>query len=411
MRSLPRYPLVLFTLLCTAMAFEGFDMALASLLLPLLSAEFEAGPDVLGLTLSWIGLGTVAAFALVQLADRAGRRPILLVSLGGYAALTLATYFSPSLAFFGAVQFGARMLIVTQIAMAYVILSEELPTDLRGRSNALMGACGSIGAAIPAVFLAPLEQTAVGWRGLFLIGALPLLLLPVFHRVVREPPVFVARRAEGADARFLRHAGALLSRPLRRRFAGVTLVYFVVNFWSVTTFAFFTLYAVGERGWALEDLQVVIPVAVPFAFAGYFAGGWLMDRVGRRIAACTFLALGTLVTVLCFQATDWYVVAAAWIGFQMLQGIWAIVNTMAVELFPTQMRAAANGLAHNLLGRWGIVVGPAIAGALATFLDSTGDAISLLAVVNLLALPVILLVLPETRGVALDEVPHEHASP
>ena len=78
---------------------------------------------------------------------------------------------------------------------------------------------------------------------------------------------------------------------------------------------------------------------------------------------------------------------------------------------PTNSRDSGTGLRAGAQAVALASAGPAIAGALATFLDSTGDAISLLAVVNLLALPVILLVLPETRGVALDEVPHEHASP
>ena len=78
---------------------------------------------MLGHTLSALSLGTVAAFAVIRLADRFGRRPLLLVSLGGYALLTLATFFSRSLVEFAVLQFGARMLMVTQLALAYVILS------------------------------------------------------------------------------------------------------------------------------------------------------------------------------------------------------------------------------------------------------------------------------------------------
>ena len=400
-RELPRYPLILFPLLCATTSFEGFDTKLAGLLLPMLGAEFDVGPEALGGVLSNIGWGTVAAFFVVRLADRVGRRPILLVSLGGYAALTLATYFSRSLLEFSALQFGARMLMVSHLAIAYVMVAEELPGDLRGRANGLLGAFASVGAALPAAFLAPLETTALGWRGLFLLGALPLLLLPLFVGQVRETPIFLAQQREGVARSFLEQARILLGPELRARTAAVAFLWFTLNFWATAVIFFFSYYVFEERGWAAADLQLVVPAAVPFAFAGYFAAGWLMDAAGRRIAAASFLVLGSAVGVGCYQASGWWTIAAGWVGLQMVQGIWPIAHTITAELFPTEVRAAALGLTNNLLGRLGLVVGPLLTGSLAAALGSTGDAVTLLALVNLAAVPVVLLALPETRGVPL----------
>jgi putative MFS transporter len=402
LRSLPRYPLVLFLLLCGVTSFEGFDTKLASLLLPLLGQEFQVGPEELGRVLSRLGAGTVAAFFIVRLADRFGRRPILLFALGGYSSLTLATYFSASLMQFTVLQFSARMLMVTQLALAYIILSEELPARVRGRANGLLGAFASVGAALPAAFLAPLEDTAVGWRGLFLLGALPLLLLPLLVAIVREPPVFVARRRAAPPPSVIAQIRILFGSELRRRTAGVTLLWFTINFWSAAAVFFFTYYVFQERGWTARDLQLVVPAAVPFAFAGYSLGGWLMDAAGRRIAAAIFLALGTAIAIACYQVSGWWTIAASWVGLQMLQGIWPIASTMTAELFPTQVRAAAVGFTGNLVGRLGLVVGPQAVGALSVRLDSTGDAVSLLALLNLVAIPLLFYALPETRGVALD---------
>ncbi len=399
--KLGRYQKLLFVLLCGATSFEGFDTKLASLLLPQLGSEFGVGPQVLGNTLAALSLGTVAAFAVIRLADRFGRRPLLLVSLGGYAVLTLATFFSRSLAEFALLQFGARMLMVTQLALAYVILSEELPARLRGRANGLLGAFASVGAALPAVFLAPLEESAAGWRGLFLLGGLPLLFLPLFWRVLREPPAFAERR-RAVGGSIAAQARVLMGPGLRRRFAGITLLWFSVNFFSACTMFFFTYYVFNERGWTVADLQIVVPAAVPFAFLGYAAGGRLMDLVGRRIAAVSFLAVGSVASLVCYQATSWWVIAGSWIALQMLQGMWPIANTITAELFPTEVRASASALSHNLLGRWGMVIGPSVTGATAAALGSTGDAVTLLAFSNLLAIPLVLFLLPETRGIAID---------
>ncbi len=304
-------------------------------------------------------------------------------------------------------QFGARLLLVTELALAYVILSEELPDDVRGRANGLLGAFASVGAALPAAFLAPLQDAGLGWRGLFLLGSLPLFALPVYWKWVREPPLFVAERARKAKLSFvaeLRELAAVLDRERRRRFVGLTVLWFTVNFWSACALFFFTYYAFEERGWTAERLQWLVPLSVPFGFAGYYAGGRMMDAVGRKAAASVFLALGSVAAFVCYRATDDTVIACAYIALMMLNGIWPIANTIAVELFPTEVRASATGLSHHLLGRWGMVLGPLAVGALAVRLGSTGEAVSILALANLLCIPVVLLALPETRGQALARI-------
>ena len=96
-----------------------------------------------------------------------------------------------------------------------------------------------------------------------------------------------------------------------------------------------------------------------------------------------------------------FAILAAAVAVAALGGMWAIAQTISVELFPTELRATANGLAHNLLGRLGMTIGPALVGTLAVGLGSTGDAVTLLVLLDLAALPAIALLLPETRGVRL----------
>ena len=78
-------------------------------------------------------------------------------------------------------------------------------------------------------------------------------------------------------------------------------------------------------------------------------------------------------------------------------------RTLTTELFPTEVRASANGLAHNLLGRWGQVAGPFAVNLVALELGTTGRAVAALACVNLLALPLLRWGLPETRQAELSE--------
>jgi len=394
--------LPLFFLLSLAVVFEGFDTKLASLVLPQLGDEFGVGPDVLFPMLSLLNSGMVLGVLLIPLADRWGRRPIFLICFGGYALFTVATVFATSPLLFGGIQFVAKMLMVSQLALAYVILSEEFPAQVRGRANGLLGAFASVGAALPAWFLAPLESSGIGWRGLFLLGGVPLLLLPLYFRRLPETALFESLRASDGRVRLAAMLRKLLGPQTRRRFLGITIVWFLINFWTSVAMFSFTFYVFNERGWTAEDLQWVPLAAVPFAFMGYALAGVAMDLMGRRSAASLFLVGGTVAALCCYRSMGYWSIVAAWTALQTLQGVWTIAMTITAELFETEVRASANALAHNLLGRWGMVVGPLAVGFLSEPLGSTSAAVTLLAFANLLALPVLYWMVPETRGVELD---------
>ena len=390
----------LFALLSVAVVFEGFDTKLASLVLPMLGDEFTVGPETLFFMLSVLNTGMVLGVLILPLADRYGRRPLFLGCFSGYAFFTLLTAFVDSVALFALFQFFSKTFLVSQLALAYVILSEEFPAGMRGRANGLMGAFASVGAALPAWFLAPLESTGSGWRGLFLLGALPLLLLPIYFAKLQETRLFASIRSEQKESLWLR-VRSLVSPAQRARFVGITLVWFMVNFWSSVVMFSFVFYVFNERNWTAEDLQWVPLATVPFAFVGYGIAGLVMDFVGRRQALCGFLILGVLASWVCYQSDAYWVIVLAWASLQMLQGLWTIAATMTTELFETEKRASANAVAHNLLGRWGMVLGPLAVGLLSGPSGSTGAAVSWLAGLNLLFLPAILWLLPETRGLDL----------
>jgi MFS family permease len=113
--------------------------------LPYLGKEFGAPPAALGNALAFIAAGSIAAWLLIRLADRFGRRPILLIAAMGFSIGSLATAFlAHNVAGYAFLQFVTRALLVTQIAMAYLILSETLPPKWRGRANGLLGRNGIV---------------------------------------------------------------------------------------------------------------------------------------------------------------------------------------------------------------------------------------------------------------------------
>ena len=393
----------LIAMLALVVMFEGFDISATSVVLPYLAKDFGAAAPELGRALGIIALGSIAAWLLVRLGDRFGRRPILLLSATGFSLGSLATVLSDSVVHYTAIQLVTRALLVTQIATAYLIVSETLPPAARGRANGLLGAFGSFGAALPFLMLAPALASPLGWRTLFVIGALPLLLMPLLLWKLAETPVWLAARAEGRPRlSALGEVRRLVAPDLRGRFVAMSLLWLIVNFATAVSSLFFTLYAVQERGWVPGDFARIAPIGLAGCFLGYLGTGWLLDLIGRRWTVSVMLAALGGLTQFCYTAESWWAVAAGFLGLQAALGVWVASYTLNSELFPTELRAAANGWCHNLLGRWGVVIAPVVLGGLTARLGAIGPAATWLAFSAYLAIPLVWLALPETRARALD---------
>ena len=218
-------------LLAVVVMFEGFDVSATSVVLPYLSAEFGTPTERLGQALAIIALGSMAAWVLLRLADRFGRRPLLLIAAAGFSLGSLATVLSDSVETYTGIQLVTRALLVSQVALAYLIVSESLPPKLRGRANGLLGAMGSFGAALPFMTIAPALETPLGWRLLFVIGAAPLLMMPLLFWRLRETPVWLAARERGLPRpSALAELKQLAAPGLRRSFVAMSLLWFIINF-------------------------------------------------------------------------------------------------------------------------------------------------------------------------------------
>lgn len=395
----------LFALLCVATFFEGFDTKLASFVQPVIATEFGASVGEVGTAIGLTSLGMVVAFFVNLLADVVGRRPVFLVALVAYAAFTLATAAAPSLPVFTALQFFARMAMVVELFLAYLILSEEVPPEIRGRVNGFFASTATLGAAVPAGLLAPLDAIGVGWRGLFVIGAFPILLLPIYFRRIPETRAFRERANAGAryGEDFTRLARALWRSRNRGRLVRVSTIWVAVNLWVGSAMYLFFLY-VTQRGWTAADVQLLPLGTIPLGLALYAASGFLMDRFGRRPAASLYLLACFVATVVCYQATDDRVIYWTYCTMFGLNGIWVIVTTWTLELFPTESRSTALSIANNLVGRMGLVFGPMLGGILAERWGDMSAAVIVLASVTLFAIPLVF-TLPETKGIALDGDP------
>lgn len=397
----------LLLLVSLATLFEGFDTLLISLALPYLGREFGVDSDATGAAVGTISLGTVLAFVPVRLADRYGRRPLLLASIAGYTLATVASAAARSLESFVVLQLVARMFMVTEIGLAYVVLSEEMPARLRGRANAFMVAFAGIGGILASLAFEPVVGSRLGWRGLYLLGGCLLPGLPIYWWQIRETGRWRETRARAPAPsllRELRETRVVFRRPHLRNTLVAGAIWFCINLWTGSAIFWFTYYALNERGWEPALVGRVLPIGAAIGLLGYAFVGIAMDLVGRRFAAALFLGLAGLATAVCFTAQATWIVACAYVLVLLLQAVWPVAGTLASELFPTALRATGNAVTNNLLGRLGMVLSGFAVGALSVgFAGSVGNAVALLSLAPLVAVPIVLCCVPETRGRSLEE--------
>src|SRR5260370_10946839 len=169
-RSSPR---LLMVPLGPATFFEGYDTGIAAVVIPDLARDFHVSNDLLGSPVSIVNLGALFALFVIAIGDRAGRRPLLIATTLLYALFTGLTAAAHSVATFTAIQFLARMFLVSELAVAITIATEEFPADRRGRvigSPSLLGAFRLIAAGVAHPLLAP---TPLRLRGAYPPRAIP----------------------------------------------------------------------------------------------------------------------------------------------------------------------------------------------------------------------------------------------
>lgn len=410
--SLTPYLKRLFILLVVATMFEGFDTLVTGFALPYIAQDFHVDVATIGTGVGIIAIGPVLAFIPIRLADFFGRRPVLLLAILLYTIFTLMTAFAVTFWQFVGFQLVARLFMVTEISLAYIILSEEMPAHFRGRANAtILAVSFGVAGTFAAIVFRHTIDTVLGWRSMYLFGAILLLFFPLYWRHIRETLRWQSNQPQIKSSFSLISEFRRTTEIFSRRLLGSTLVagtlWFLTNLWTGTALFWFNFYAIRERAWTPEFIGIVVPIASILACFGHLLGGVMMDVVGRRITGLTYFLVGGAATVIGFTTDYNPLIVFCYIIVMMTQGVWAVIATITTELYPTALRATGYAVANNLIGRSGMIMSGVAVGFLSsTWLGSVGNAVAALGVLNLLSALIIWQFVPEFRGKKLEEI-HE----
>jgi MFS family permease len=430
---------LLFAMLSTATFFEGFDISMMTLASHDVSAGLGISQKSWGLLFSITRVGIVASFFLLLFADRFGRRLLLFVTVVGFGATTGLTALARDPFEFTALQTTARFFLQAEYALAVIVIGEEFPARLRGRAIGLLTAFATIGVMVmakvqPFVLLgadAPGNwlhdsvvasvqalQSALGlavdgapWRGLYLLGLPPLLLVFVMRFAMRETRRYEAVAAERVRRSWreeLRAQWQAARTPFlpayRRRTLTVALLWNFVYLLVAPSVAYWVIYARDVVGLDQRTIGDIVFWAYVAGAGGNFLGGWLIDRIGRKATVALFYTLGAVALVGLFHTTGmvgqyaWHISCVSSFGAAI-----AATHAYASELFPTEIRATGYGWATNLFGRITEIATPALIGLLIPALGISW-AVSLVGFGPILGALFVLRYAPETRGLTLEQI-------
>lgn len=298
--------------------------------------------------------GTIGGLGAGTLADRYGRRPIMMITILMYSIFSGLTYFATELWHVAVLRFLVAMGVGGEWAVAASLVSEIFPARARAHASGIFHASSVLG-----TWMAALAGILVGvnWRYAYLIGIIPALLILWVRAAVKEPEQWKAKAAQGPDAQ-LGSFKDLLSNPRWNRNAVLGMLLGAVGlgtFWAVV---------VATQGLAEEMLKSADVAAetasqkAKFAYGiiqtagggiGLLAFGPLCSRFGRRRAFIGMQLLAFLIVPITCYAPQTYqqlLYILPLYGFLTL-GIHAGYAIYFPELFPTHLRATGTSFCFN----------------------------------------------------------------
>ncbi|HLF41680.1 MAG TPA: MFS transporter, partial [Acidimicrobiia bacterium] len=390
----------LLSTVCALTAVATYGGSLLSQNVNYVAESFDAGDRALGAVLALSRVGILIALVATALADRQGRRRLLLYSFAGVCVANAVAAAAPNLGAFTAGQVLMRGFVNTALTVATVAVIEGAPDGARAYSLSLLGLAGGFGYAFGVVLLPLADLGPEAWRVSFALSALSLLFLPRFSRHLAETERYADLAARGAPRG---RVGEVFDASYGGRFGVLVAASFLFAIFSAPTSQFTNRYLQDVRDFSGLDITIFRAITQGFpGFIGIVIGGRLAETKGRRPVAAWALTAGTLaeISFLLFGGAALWVSSAAAI---VLGGIAApALGAFSGELFPTEIRGTANGLLL-VAGVIGSVVGLLTAGVLSDHIG-LGPALAILGVPSLLAAAVLIPKLPESAARPLDEV-------
>jgi MFS transporter, SHS family, lactate transporter len=324
---------------------DAFDFFILIFCVNALATQFHAKVSEITEAIFWtLAMRPVGAFLFGMMADRFGRRPTLMVDIIAYSVFELASAFAPSLKIFLITRALFGIAMGGEWGVGAALAFETLPAKGRGFFSGLLQEGYVVGYLVAAVVYGTLFSI-VGWRGMFVIGALPAFLVIYIRTKVGESPAWlqgqVLRKTEshlGKD--ILAHLGS---------FVFLAVLMFAFNSFSHGTQDLYPTFL--QRNLQFDPHAVsliVIVYNIGALLGGIFFGSW-SERIGRRRAIVIAALLAIPVAPLWVYSKTVPMLALGGFLLQfMVQGAWGVIPAHLNELSPPSVRGTFPGFAYQI---------------------------------------------------------------
>ena len=369
--------------------FDGYDLAINGVVLPLLMDEWGLSAVQAGMLASTALAGMMfGAMIFGSLADKIGRKKVIMICIVLFSGLTAAGGFASNPTEFGILRFLAGLGIGGVMPNLVALTSEYAPLRKRSTLVTTMFSGYAVG-GVMAALLGSWFTPSFGWEIMFFIAGIPLLLLPVIWKFLPESLSFIVKEGQQDQARQIVRRLAPQMKitdqtvfelnkvdvpeaanvvSLFRRGRAVNTILFWIAFFS----CLLTMYALSSwlpklmmaAGYSMDNSLMFMMVMNVGAVVGIVGGGILADRFHLKPVLMFLGIMGAIVmSLMGFQSSQFilyilvFLAGAASIGSQML------LYSYVAQFYPLAVRSTGIGWA-SAIGRMGAIVGPILIGAL-----------------------------------------------
>ena len=303
--------------------------------------EFNIGTSGQGIGAAIVRIGILVCLPLVTMADRRGRRPLMIATAWAAPTISALGAIAPSFPVLVATQTIGRPLGLTLDILIAVMAVEEMPRNSRAYATGLLAVLSGVGAGV-AVCSLPLADLGVHtWRFVYLIALIWLVVPIALMKWLPESDRFQVHHNHETHKRSAQH---LTRSALRTNLGRICSVVFLTNLYIATASIFQNRYLKDDRGFSATMVAVFTTVTALPASIGLIVGGRVADERGRRIVGATLVPIGALLLASSFAVSGWLMWTAAILGGLAFGISYPAMAVYRGELFPTSVRSIAGGI-------------------------------------------------------------------
>jgi MFS transporter, SHS family, lactate transporter len=324
---------------------DAFDFFILNLCISAIATQFHSKVSDVAEAIFWtLAMRPVGAFLFGMMADRFGRRRTLMVDIIAYSVFELASAFAPSL----------RMLIITRaffgIAMGgewgvgAALAFETLPAKGRGFFSGVLQEGYAVGFLMASLVYGTLFRF-VGWRGMFVIGALPAFLVIYIRTKVDESPAWVQGQvSRKAESRWGKDILTYLSP-----FALMVVLMFAFNSFSHGSQDLYPTFLTKDHKFTSQTVGFIAVIANIGALLGGILFGTWSEKIGRRKAIVIAALLSIpIIPLWVYSQTVPMLALGGFLMQFMVQGAWGVIPAHLNELSPPAVRGTFPGFAYQV---------------------------------------------------------------